>query len=302
MVRRTLSGVRLTDGASHVTKRLPRLAVVLIAAAALTVGIASPAAAFGPPSITVTPTTTGEGSLAVTAVECPVTSTDAAVTWTGTFNGAPRVLGPTSQALDVNGQWSDTFFLDSFFDRGTVVTFTVACSAAGVPTGDNTAAPTLYTIPDTGAVTSTPASSAIDADFAATGNCGSAPAVDGLLVRVFDSTGNTQIGSTINAAYAGGTYSVSVGSGTSLGLAVGDSVQVQVLCTSTTPSTHTTSGRISITAFTAAVVPPVTPAVTPAAVSNLAAAGTDSLLPLGGAVAILIAGVALVVLRRRVRA
>lgn len=273
--------------------RSTRLAAVAGLALVLTIGAAAPAFAFGPADITVTPQATGEDPLTTLAVVCPATSTSVSVTWTGADGGAPVTYGPSSETLDGVGEWSNNYYLESFFDRDTDATFTIDClDAALASTGTDSV---VYHLPTTGAVSSTPATLAANADLVATGNCGTATGVFQLSVEVYDMSGPTSAYGPTTIAYTGpANYSVNVGTPASLGLAAGDTARFYVNCGSNTGSVHTSSIRFTETAILAA-------AVTPAATAGpaLAATGSESVLPLAAGGGLLLLGAAVLILRRR---
>jgi len=275
------------------TSRLARLGAIALAVAALSIGTAAPALAFGPADITITPSTTGENPLTEIATVCPTGTVSATLFWTGTQAGAPKTYGPSPLVLDIVGESSDDYFLESFFDRDTDATIAVNCLDAGnASIGSDSA---LYHLPTTGAVSSTPATLAANADLVATGNCGTATSIVSVSTYLYTQPGSVLVaGFPVTTAYNGvGNYSVNLGTPASHSVSAGTSVLVQVLCTSSAPSSHTTSARSSTTAVTAAVVAPA--AVTPA----LAATGFESALPLGLGAVLAAGGVLLFARRRR---
>ena len=261
------------------TSRFARLGAVAVAVAALSLGMAAPAFAFGPVDITITPSTTGENPLTEIATVCPVGTVSATLFWSGTQAGAPKTYGPSPLVLDGVGESADDYFLESFFDRDTDATITVDClDAVNASIGTDNA---LYHLPTTNAVSSTPATLAANADLVAAGNCGTAASIVSVTTYAYTQPGSVLIaGFPITTPYTGvGNYSLNLGTPASLGVSTGTSVLVQVLCTSSAPSTHTTSNRTSTTVVTAAVSAPA--AITPAAVTpGLAATGSDAVQPL----------------------
>ena len=275
------------------TSRLARVGAIAFAVIALSIGTAAPALAFGPADITVTPSTTGEDPLTAIATVCPVGTVSATMTWTGTESGAPVGYGPFPVVLDVAGESTDDYYLESFFDRDTDATFALNCLDAGSASIGTDSV--VYHLPTTNAVSSTPATLAANADLVAAGNCGTASSIVSVSTYAYTQPGSVLItGFPVTTAYSGvGNYGVNLGTPTSLGVSAGTSVLVQVLCNSSDPSFHSTSVRNSTTAVTAAVAAPA--AVTPA----LAATGFDSALPLGLGAALLAAGAVLLLARRR---
>ncbi len=274
-------------------RSLVRIAAIAAVSAALALGSATAASAFGPADITVTPSTTGENPLTAISVVCPATSVTAVITWTGTQGGAPIVYGPSPEALDGAGEFSDDYFLESFFDRDTDATFSVDCRDA-VPASTGTDS-IVYHLPTTGATSTAPATLAANAALVVAGNCGTAVSIVSLDVYAYQQPGSILLsGFPQNIAYTNAAnYSVNLGTPASLGLPVGSSVLVQVLCNSSAPSTHRTSLRSTTTAVTAAAAAP--------AGAALPAAGADSAVPLGLAAALLGGGAVLLLARRRVR-
>ena len=273
---------------------LVRLAIVGALASAMALAAATPALAFGPADVTVTPSTTGENPLTTIAVVCPSPSDTMTLTWTGTDGGAPAAYGGSPEALDVGtGEFSDDYFLESFFDRDTDATFTLECFDGVTSTGTDSI---VYHLPATGAASSTPASLAANANLIATGNCGTATSIVSVSTYAYTQPGSVLIsGFPVTTAYNGvGNYSLNLGTPASLGVSAGTSVLVQVLCTSSAPSSHTTSVRSSTTVVSAAAVAPAAPAP-----SLLPAAGSDSALPLTLGAALVVAGGAILLVRRR---
>lgn len=270
-------------------RSLVRIAAIAAVSAALALGSATAASAFGPADITVTPSTTGENQLTAVAVVCPVTSVTALITWTGTDGGAPIVYGPTPSALDAAGEFSDNYFLESFFDRDTDATFALDCRDAGnVSTGTDSI---VYHLPTTLATSSAPASLAANANIVATGNCGTAVGINSIDVYVYRQPGNTLLTGPVNIAFLNVVnYNVNVGTATSLGVPAGDSVFVQVFCNTTNPAPHVTSVRATTTAITAAVVAPA---------AGLADSGVEPAGLVTAAGALLVGAALLLVWRRR---
>lgn len=273
------------------TSHAARFGAIAFAAVALAVSSASPALAFGPADISIYPGTTGENPLTTVAVICPATSTTFSSTWTGTQNGSPNVLSVGATSLDVNGEWEDTYYLESFFDRDSDVTFALDCFDAGLAsTGSDS---TLYRLPTTGAASSAPASRAANAALVVTGDCGTAASITSLTVYAYQQPGAVLLaGFPQTVPYTNAAdYSLDLGTPTSLGLVSGDTTLVQVLCNSSAPSAHTTSVRGTTTVITAAVVAAAAPA--------LAATGSDPTGSLLSAGALVLAGGALAFSRRR---
>ncbi len=275
---------------------LIRAGVLGILIAALAGGAATPAFAFGPADGTVTPTTSGENPLTTVAAVCPAPSDTVTLSWTGIQSGAPVSYGPTPQVLDGAGEYSDGYFLESFFDRDTDATLTIECFDGVTSLGTDA---TLYHLPTTGATSATAASLGINQDIVATGNCGTATSIDALNVYAYQLPANTLIaGFPITVPYTNAAnFAVTVGTGTALGVPVGDSVRVSVLCHATAPTAHTTSSRVSTTLMTLAVAP-AGPAGS-AAGNSLAATGTDLTLTALTAGVLFACAAALLLLRRR---
>lgn len=273
---------------------LVRLAAVGVLASALAFAGAAPAFAFGPAEVTLTPTTTGEDQLTTLAVVCPATSDRVAITWTGTDGGSPTVYGPFTEFLDVSGEYADDYYFETFFDRDTDVTVDITCLDTVTPTGTDSA---VFHLPTTGAVHSAPASRGINQDITVTGNCGTSTSIDSIRVEAYLVSPSTLLaGYPIVVPYTNAAdYSINVGSGDSLSVAEGDSIDVYVVCHSTAPAPHNVSNRVSRTLMTAAVIAPA------AGGSALAATGIELSAPLGAAAALVAAGVALLLIRRNRR-
>lgn len=267
-----------------------RIAAIAAVSAGLLFGSATAASAFGPTDITVTPETTGEDQLTTVAVVCPVSSVSARFTWTGTDAGAPVVFGPFSLPLDGVGEVTEAYYLEGYFDRDTDATFAVECLDAGlVVMGTDS---TVYHLPTTGAVSNAAASRPVNQDIVVTGNCGTAASITSLTISAYQEPADTLIpGFPIVVPYTNAAdYSVNLGTGTALGVPVGDTVLVSVLCQSSAPATHFTSNRITLTLMADAVT---------AAAPALAATGVN---PVGGLIAaggLAAVGGALLLMRRR---
>jgi hypothetical protein len=275
---------------SRTRKHLIRFAAVGLLVSALAFAGATPALAFGPADVTVTPSTTGENPLTTVAVVCPSPADTMTLSWTGTLSGAPASYGGGSQALDGAGEFSADYYFESFFDRDTDATLSLECFDGVTSLGTDV---TVYHLPTTGAVSSTPASRAANADLIATGNCGTAASIVSVSTYAYTQPGAVLIaGFPVTTAYTGvGNYSINLGTPASLGVSAGTSVLVQVICTSSAPTSLTTSIRSSTTLVSAAVAAPAAPA--------LAASGSDTALPLGLGAALLAAGGVLLLARRR---
>ncbi len=267
---------------------LLRATAVAAAALALALSGASAASAFGPVDVTITPSTTGENPLTNVAYICPATSVSAVATWTGTQGGAPYVLGPSPLAL-VAGEFDDDYYLESYFDRDTDVTFSVDCSDAGsLVTGSDS---TVYHVPTINAASSAPASLAANADLVVTGNCGTAVSIDSLTVYAYQQPGNILIATFPHfVAYNNvGNYTINLGTPTALAVPVGDSVQAQVICHSTAPAPHNTSLRSTSTTVAAAALAPA---------AGLPNSGVEPAGAIAGSGVLLLAGAVLLLVRR----
>ena len=279
------------------SKFLIHVAAVGVLTSALGLAAVTPAFAFGPAEITITPTTTGENPLVTVSIVCPSPSDTASLSWSGTDGGVPASYGPTTEVLDGAGEFSAGYFFESLFDRDTDATLSIECFDGVTSTGTDSA---TYHLQTTGAVSATPASLAVNQDLVVTGNCGTAVSIDSISVYAFLQPGNTLIAGFPHVVpYTNASnYSVSVGSGTALGVPVGGSIRVSVLCQSTAPATHVTSSRLSTTLMTVAVTPPAPPA-SAASGSALAATGTELIAPTAAAGLLVIVGAVLVFVRRR---
>jgi LPXTG-motif cell wall-anchored protein len=273
---------------------LVRFAAVGVLASALAFGAASPALAFGPADVTLTPTTTGEDQLTTLAVVCPAPSDSVDITWTGTDGGVATVYGPFNELLDASGEYADDYYFETFFDRDTDVTVDITCLDAGTPSGTDSA---VFHLPTTGAVHTGPASRGINQDITVTGNCGTSANIDSIRVEAYRvSTDTVLAGFPSVVPYTNAAdYSITVGSGNSLGVVQGDSIDVYVVCHSTDPAPHNVSNRVNRTLMLAAVVAPA------AGGAALAATGTDLTVPLIAATALVAAGAALLLIRRNRR-
>ena len=273
---------------------LVRIAAVGVLVSALAVGAATPALAFGPAEITITPTTTGEDPLTTVAIVCPSPSDTATLSWSGTDGGAPASYGPTTEVLDGAGEFSADYAFESFFDRDTDATLSIECFDGVTSTGTDSAA---YHLQTTGAVSAAAASLGVNQDLVVTGNCGTAASIDSISVYAYRQPANTLLsGFPMVVPYANASdYAVNLGSGDTLGVPVGDSIRVSVICHSTAPAPHNTSSRIGTTLMTAAVTLPAPPA----SGSALAATGADPTVSTMAAGLLVLTGAALLLIRRR---
>lgn len=274
---------------------LARLALIGALASALALGAAVPAFAFGPATITITPSTTGEDPLTSVGAVCPSPSDSVTITWTGTHSGSPVVLGPTSYVLDGAGEFLSNYYMESFFDRDTDATFSMECFNGAVSTGTDS---TVYHLPTTGAVSSAPASLGVNQDLIVTGNCGSTVSVVSIEISAYRASDDSLLsGFPFGVAYTNAAdYSVSIGSGTTFSVPETDSITVSIQCRTSAPALHTASNRVTSTLMTAAVTAP--PAAAPGA-GALASTGTEITAPIAAGGALVIAGALLMLVRRR---
>jgi hypothetical protein len=275
-------------------KPLVRLASVGILASALAFAAATPAFAFGPADVTVTPSTTGEDPLTTVAIVCPSPSDTVTSTWSGTDSGAPISYGGAPDPLDAAGEFSDDYYFESFFDRDTDATLSIECFDGATSTGTDSV---VYHLPTTGAVAFAAASRGVNQDLVVTGNCGTAVSIDAIVLNAYQEPADTLIaGFPMTVPYTNAAdFSVVVGTGNSLAVPVGDSIDVSVACRSTAPTSHGTSNRITSTLMTAAVTAP--PAAAPG--SGLAATGVDLGMPIIAASVLVVTGAGLLLVRRR---
>lgn len=292
--------------AGRVVRVLAVAAVALAATVVTVTGVAvQPAAAFvSPATLTLIPEHLDENPLVVKRAECPVGSVSARVNESGTSPAGLPVSFQGDYALDITGVWADSFYLESFYQRGSTATFTLTCFdgplVGGVATGAATdTAGATYQLVTTNAAISAPATQAVNVPITVTGNCGTSTTIVSYTYFVFDQA-FTQIGSAVTEPYLNtSNYSIAVGTGQSLGLAAGQIARVQVLCNSVTPVSHTASSRLAATTLTAAAAPP---APAGPAAAALAAGGTDSAAPIALALALLSGGGLVLLVRRRTSA
>jgi hypothetical protein len=265
--------------------RILPLALTTVAIAGLTLLGASPALAFAaPPTLTFAQPSGNIFSDAVVNGECPVTTTS--IDLTAVKVGDPQVFDLSADTtFDPVTGLVGGFAVINALAPGTDIVVTLTCFNVGNAVTGTVSVP--YTTNDAGA-TSTATAAGLNSPITVTGDCGTAVGTTDLAFTFF--IGAVQPPVYPHFAYTGSPWSHDLGvTPADLGAKVGDSIQVFAICV--IDGEPQIAVGFSISSFEVV-----------ADVAALPATGLDATAPATAVALLLGAGLALMLVRRRLRA